>query len=493
MNAKSAQPKGLYYLFFTELWERFGFYTVQTLLVLYLSKALHYSDDKAYLVYGTFSSMIYLTPVIGGYLADKILGFQKAVILGGLLYILGYVFTSIPSGELLFFIGLGILIVSNGFFKANVSSLLGELYGPNDPRREGGFTIFYMGINIGGLIPPLITGYIATVYGWHAGFSVAIVGLVIGVITFIVGRSKFKKAGLVPASSPLLKKTKKTPITWMFIFGTAIAIALFYFLFQVPRDANLILVGATIIFTATILYLLFKEKKDARNKMLACLILILISVGFWALYVQTFTSMMLFADRNMSKEFLGFTIDAQFTQFFNPFFIILLSPIFSRLWLKLDENRINPSIPSKFTLGIFFMAIGFLVLGYGTRYFSNDGVTSPWWLVSAYFLETCGELLLSPIGLAMVTRLSPRHLRGMMMGMWFLILSVAFALGGGLATFSSIAKGTSTQAASDIYAHAFQIFGYIGLAMTVVALLCIPYLKRLISHQKDMSAEVKIR
>ena len=492
MHAKSAQPKGLYYLFFTELWERFGFYTVQTLLVLYLSKALHYSDDKAYLIYGTFSSMIYLTPVIGGYLADKVLGFQKAVVLGGLLYILGYIFTSIPSTELLFFIGLGILIVSNGFFKANVSSLLGELYGPNDPRREGGFTIFYMGINIGGLIPPLITGYIATVYGWHAGFSVAIVGLIIGVITFIVGRSKFKKAGLMPASSPLLKARKKTPVTWMFIIGTIIAIGLFYLLFQVPRDSNLILVGATIIFTVIMVYLLFKEKKDARNKMLACLILILISVGFWSLYVQTFTSMMLFADRNMSKDFLGFTIDAQFTQFFNPFFIILLSPFFSRLWLKLDENRINPSIPSKFTLGFFY---GPGILSAGLR----DQIFQPRWrdltLVAsdAYFLETCGELLLSPIGLAMVTRLSPRHLRGMMMGMWFLILSVSFALGGGLATLSSVAKGDRHAGSQRHLRACVPNFRLYWAWMTLVALLCVPYLKRLISHQKDTTADVEVR
>lgn len=279
----------------------------------------------------------------------------------------------------------------------------------------------------------------------------------------------------------------------MFVGFTVLAIALFYGLFQVPKEANLILVGATLIFTVTIIYLLFKEKKDARNKMLACLILILISVGFWSLYVQTYTSMMLFADRSMSKDFLGFTIDAQFTQFFNPFFIILLSPFFSRLWLKLDEKRLNPTIPSKFTLGIFMMSLGFILLGYGTRYFNHDGITSPWWLVGAYFMETCGELLLSPIGLAMVTRLSPRHLRGMMMGMWFLILSVSFALGGGLATLSSVSKGASALAASATYAHAFQIFGYIGLVMTLISLLCVPYLKRLISHEKDHSADVKIR
>lgn len=229
-----------------------------------------------------------------------------------------------------------------------------------------------------------------------------------------------------------------------------------------------------------VIYFLIKEKKVQRNKMIACLILILISIGFWALYNQTFTSLMLYADRNMGKEFLGITIDAEFTQFFNPFFIVLLSPVLSRLWIWLDRKQSNPSTPMKFSMGVLMMALGFFVLGIGGQYFNVSGDTSPWWLVGSYFLQTIGELLLSPIGLAMITTLSPKHLVGMMMGVWFLTQSAAFAIGGGLATFASIPEKTSPVEALKIYDHAFIIYGLISLVLSFAGMLLVPYLKRLI-------------
>ena len=420
LERNQSQPKGLYLLFFTELWERFGFYMVQTILVLYMSKGLGYTDGGAYLLYGAFTSMLFLTPVVGGYIADRLIGFSQSIIIGGLLFILGYGIMAFESEKALF-LGLSIVIIANGFFKPNVSSLVGELYHTGDPRRDGGFTIFYMGINLGALMPPLFAGAIVSAYSWSFGFSIASLGMAISLLTFVFGKKKLGPIGGMPTVSPLHKSKVMKTIFYLGLFSAiCLLILLFQILFHYPKEADIILIFASIAIFMAVLFFLFKESPHQRKRLFACLILILISVGFWAFYNQTFTSLMLFADRNMSKQFLGFTIDAEFTQFFNPFFIILLSPILSRLWIRLDAKGLDPSTPTKFSLGILFMAIGFLVLGAGTRYFSVDGEASPWWLVTSYFLETVGELLLSPIGLAMVTKLSPRHLVGMMMGVWFL-------------------------------------------------------------------------
>lgn len=476
---KDKQPRGLYLLFFTELWERFGFYTLQTIIILYMTKALFMTDDHAYLLYGTFSSMLYLTPVLGGFIADKYLGFQRSIIIGGVLLTLGYILTALPSNEW-FFLGLSVIIVANGLFKPNVSGILGDLYRPNDARRDGGFTLFYMGINIGSLLPPLITGYLISKYGWHSGFLLAAIGMAIGLVTFIAGKARLRSAGGLPASSPLHFRGQPLKFYTLFYIAIAVCIGAMLILFRFPSETTLILSIASIITLIFVVFFLIKEKPEQRNKMIACLILILISVGFWAIYNQTFTSLMLYADRNMDKQFLGFTIDAEFTQFFNPFFIVLLSPFLSRLWISLNRKNKNPSTPTKFSFGVLFMALGFFFLGFGGMYFSQNGETSSWWIVGSYFLQTIGELLLSPVGLAMVTTLSPKHLVGMMMGVWFLTQAAAFAIGGGLATLSSVPAKTPAVTSLPVYDKAFFIYGGLSLALAIISFLLIPYLKKLI-------------
>jgi len=476
------QPKGLYPLFFTELWERFGFYTVQTILVLYMSHGMGLSDTQSYLLYGAFSSMLYLTPVIGGYLADRFIGFRQAIILGAILFIVGYGVMAIRSPQALF-LGMSIVVVGNGLFKPNVSSIVGDLYTADDPRREGGFTLFYMGINIGSLIPPLFAGPLVDHFGWNWGFLVASVGVFVGLGTFLGYKSLLGRKGEMPAISPLHQGKKGIFYTLLGI-GILAAIGIFHILFMFPARSDYILIGASVGIIAGVLFYLFKERKEQQRKLLACLILILISVGFWAVYVQTFTSLMLFADRNMGHRLLGLPIDAEFTQFFNPFFIILLSPFLSRFWVWLDERGQNPSTPAKFTYGLFFMALGFLVLGLGVKMFNADGVSSPWWLALSYFLQTMGELVLSPIGLAMITRLAPHHLVGMMMGVWFLTQSAAFAIGGGLATWASVPEGTSVVEALGIYSNAFVYFGLLSLALAGVSLCLVPFVKNLISTER---------
>lgn len=475
------QPRGLYLLFFTELWERFGFYMVQTILILYLTKGLLYTDDSAYLLYGAFSSMLYLTPVLGGYIADRFIGFRTAIFIGAFLFLIGYALMAIPDKRALF-MGLSFVILGNGFFKPNVSSIVGDLYGRDDPRRDGGFTLFYMGINLGSLLPPLFAGALVAAYSYGAGFGAAAIGMIVSVITFLVGKGRLEHAGGMPSISPLHRSPKiKTLFYLLFWTGIAVTIGVLHLLLFHPKETNLILILASVAIIAAVLFYLFKELPEQRRKMVACLILIAISIGFWAVYNQTFTSLMLFADRNMSKELLGITIDAEFTQFFNPFFIIVLSPILSQFWTK-----VNFSTPLKFSLGVLFMAVGFFALATGVLLFHPDGYASPWWLVLSYFLQTIGELLISPIGLAMVTRLSPPHLVGMMMGVWFLTQSAAFAIGGGLATLSDVPDGASKFASLEIYAHAFLVYGGISLTLAVVSFLLIPFLNRLIWSGKSV-------
>ncbi len=480
------QPKGLYRLFFTELWERFGFYTVQTILVLYMSQGLHYGDQRAYLLYGAFSSMLFLTPVIGGYLADRFMGFRRTILWGALFFMAGYGIMAIP-GEKFLFLGMAIVIVGNGLFKPNVSSIVGDLYAPGDPRRDGGFTLFYMGINIGGLLPPLFVGALVAAYSWGSGFFLAALGMVVALCTFLPAKKTLQAAdvGRMPQHSPLHRgPAYRTKFYSLLVAGIIATVVVLQLLFMHPDKANIILITASVLVIGYVLVKMFKEPLVQRHKLLACLILIVISMGFWAVYVQTFTSMMLFASRNMSKEFLGFTINAEFTQFFNPFFIILLSPFLSNLWVKLEEKKCNPNIPTKFSIAILFMAFGYLLLGVGARWFSPDGITSPWWLVATYLSQTLGELFISPIGLSMVTRLAPRHLTGLMMGVWFLTYAAAFAIGGSLATLADVPKGTPSLVSLPIYTHAFFVYGGLSLVLAAVSFLLAPYLQRLI-HPRE--------
>jgi POT family proton-dependent oligopeptide transporter len=286
--------------------------------------------------------------------------------------------------------------------------------------------------------------------------------------------------------SPLYHSSKqKTLFYFLLGLGILAAIGLLHILFLFPTATDLFLIFASIGILVIVLSFLFKERKEQRHKLIACLILIVISIGFWAVYTQTFTSLMLFADRNMEKRWLGIPIDAEFMQFFNPFFIILLGPLLSRFWVWLERRGKNPSTPAKFTYGLFFLSLGFLFLATGTTFFNTNGITSPWWLVGSYFLQTIGELALSPIGLAMITRLAPHHLVGMMMGVWFLTQSAAFAIGGTLATWASAPKDALPTQTIGIYSSAFYYYGLLTLLLAVISYLLIPSVKTLIGPLKE--------
>jgi POT family proton-dependent oligopeptide transporter len=476
------QPRGLYLLFFTELWERFGFYTLQTILMLYMTKALLMPEHKANTLYATFNSLLYLTPTIGGYIADRFLGSQRAVMFGGVLFIIAYYITALPD-QTSFFFGLSLLICANGLFKPNVSSLVGELYHKNDPRRDGGFTLFYMGINIGSLIPPLITTIIITTYGWHAVFLLAAIGMTIGQVIFLIGKKCLGTAGMAPHIRHTSEPSYR--VYAFIIAGMVACVALCNVAFKYPDITNYLIEITTVIIFCVTFFFLLKEPLVQRKRMIASLILIVISIGFWSLYNQTFTSLMLFADRNMSKKMLGMTISAETTQFFNPFFILLLGLIFSHLWTKLDRYGLNPSVQLKFALGVSFMSAGFLLLAFGTSFYSHDGMASPWWLVFSYLLQTTGELLLSPIGLTMITVLSPKHLVGMMMGVWFSSTAVSFTIGGILANIAAIPANTPLVSSLAIYSHAFTLYALIAFVIALISFALLPLLKRMINAEAE--------
>lgn len=474
------QPKGLVLLFFTELWERFGYYTLQTVFVLYVSHALHFSDEKAYLLLGAFSALQYITPVIGGHLADFYLGFQRTILIGGSLLALGYLILVLPQLKFFLF-GLCILILGNGFFKPNVSSIVGTLYGKDDPKRDSGFTLFYMGINIGSLIPPLFLGPLVKSYGWGSAFLLATLGMLISTILFWWGRKYLKGRGDIPEHSFLHDKQKRAQFNMLLGFGLLITIFICALFLHLASYSNILLIIASILIVLWILRIILCLEGREQQRMLVALILVVISIGFWAIYVQSWSSLMLFADRNMSHNFIGLNIDAEFTQAFNPFFIIVLSPLLSLLWPRLYKSGLNPSYPLKFALAIFAMGAGFLLLAVGIKWFSHNGLSSPWWLVWSYFLQTLGELVLSPIGLAMITVLTPQKYVGMMMGIWFLALSAAFAVGSELATIADVPKQASILVSQHIYTKAFFDFAYLGFALSLIVLIITPKLKRMLT------------
>ncbi len=477
------QPKGLYTLFFTEMWERFGFYTLQAIIVLYLTKQLLFSDHKANMLYAAFSSLLFATPVIGGFLADRFLGFRRAIILGGVLLLAGYILIALP-GEQLFYLGLSVLICGSGLLKPNISGIVGRLYVENDPRREPGFTIFYMGINIGSLLPPLIAGSLVAVYGWHAGFSLAAIGMAIGLFVFIVRGRSIRHLGEPPKQSYLNKSGfSRLCFNLTLVMGICVAIVIFYIAMLFPEKTDIMVELFTVVVVVVVAVYLFKQTLW-RNRMLACLILILISIGFWALYAQTFSSLMLFSERNLNRTIFGIHFKTEVIQSFNPMFIILLSPIFSQLWFKLGRRNKNPGVPLKFSLGILFMCAGFALLYFATGYFSKDGMVSTWWLIASFLLQTIGELLLSPIGLSMITTLCPANLVGMMMGVWFFAFASAFALGGFLATLADVPAGVSRIISLTIYHNAYFIFALFCFILAVGSLILMPFLNRLIASDK---------
>lgn len=468
----SAQPKALPYLFLTEMWERYGFYVVQGLLILYMTQFFGFSDNKSYTIMGVFTALVYISPLIGGYLANNILGYRTAIIWGGFLLIIGYALMALPIAHIMLYPALATIIVGNGLFKPNISSLLGTQYKPNDTRRDTGFTLFYIGINIGTLIAGFSSGYIREYFGWHVGFAFASVGLMIGLITFHIGKQHIKGNHDAPDLPTGFKQ--------QFILYTILAIIGLSFLLKIHALASFLLPGIGVILLVALIYLTMQQAPEYRQRMLILNTLIISSVVFWMLFLQMFYSANLFIERLVNKDVFGFHLTTTVFYASESVFVILLGPLFAWSWHSLGKNERNPSPLFKFILGILFAGLGFFVLGLGT-YFPNDaGLVNPLWVFGAYLLITIGELLLSPIGLSAVTSLAPPRLTGLMMGVWFVATGFGGMFAGYIAQLSSIPQTADTTSAKlAIYRYAFMDYSHFAFLMVIALFFVSLVLRRL--------------
>ena len=414
-------PHSLTTLFFTEMWERFSYYGMRALLVLYLVNSQNYSESDALHIYAVYTGLVYLTPLIGGYLADRFLGSQKAIFIGGLTMMIGHFLMAFPN---FLYLAIGMLIIGNGYFKPNISSLLGRLYKPDDVRRDSGFSIFYVGINLGAFLAPLIVGYVGETINWHYGFAIAGFGMLAGLIQFYIGQNKIIKEDISSQSKKL------NPADWGIItLVSLINLPLILVILELNQIINDFFFEILTILIILIFFYFITKKKQLLTvkkdiKRIAYIgILSIFVIFFWVGFEQAGGSLTLFANNSVDRNFLGFVIPASFFQSINPLIIILIGPMIANFWLSVDrsKNKINTS--QKMGLGLLLLASGFFLIMLVNN--SSETSISLWWLVGVYFLHTMGELCLSPIGLSMVSKVSPKKIASLMMGFWFLSSAVA--------------------------------------------------------------------
>jgi POT family proton-dependent oligopeptide transporter len=424
----AGHPKGLSTLFFTEMWERFSYYGMRAILLLFMVAppsvgGLGFDTAKATGIYGLYTGSVYFTTIPGGWIADRLLGLRRAVLVGAIFIALGHycLFGAGTTG--IFFVGLGLIILGTGLLKANVSSIVGQLYGEDDPRRDAGFSLFYMGINLGAFISPLVCGWLAQRIGWHWGFGAAALGMTLGLTQYVLGWRRLGNAGLL-AQPPV-----HAGALWAKVIGV-IAVSGFGLWALWPYKDYVVLVG-----TAGLFIWLLKTGAAStleRRRIGAIIVLFVFAVLFWAGFEQAGSSLTLFADQNSHNALLGWEFPSSWYQSVEPIFVVAFAPVFAWLWLRL--GRREPSSPAKFAWGLALLGLGFLVVTVGAwLYDRHQTKVSPWWLIVLYLLHAFGELSLSPVGLSTVTKLAPARIVGLMMGVWFLALSLGNFIGGRIA------------------------------------------------------------
>ena len=431
-------PKGLFVCFATEMWERFSYYGMRALLILYLTKHWEFTDATSYLIYGAYTSLVYIMPVFGGMLADQILGSKKAVTYGAILLVFGHLGMTVESNEQIFYLSLALIVSGVGFLKPNISTMVGALYEEGDPRRDSGFTIFYMGINIGAFTATLLCGYLGEQVGWAYGFGAAGIGMLFGLIIFLWGQKYLEGLAEPPSNKYLQKMNGISYESWAYISGIFMVLVT-WFLVQNSQLVGQLLGGFGAIFIgAWLLYALFRCAPDERDRLIVVGILILFSLIFWALFEQAGSSLNILTDRGVNRVIFGWEVPASMFQSLNAGFIFTIAPLFAMLWIALAKRNMEPSTPIKFSIGIIFVGLGFLALVYVMR--SSEGLqTGVFWIILIYLLHTLGELCLSPVGLSSVTKLSPQRIVGFMMGMWF------FASAAGNYVAGLIARATASD------------------------------------------------
>ncbi len=471
---KKIHPRALFVLFFAEMWERFSYYGMRTLLTLYMVKVLFESlgagaEAKALIIYGSYTSMVYLFPVIGGLIADKFFGFRKAILFGGVLMSLGHFLLAVmgmvdETNQIMFFLSLALIIVGNGYFKPNISSFLGKFYTEKVELKDSAFNIFYMGINVGALLSTMTCGYIGEKVSWHLGFGLAGVGMLLGLLVFWANLKHLEGKGVVPN-----EENDTTPVFAGMSINRTIVVAS---LLSIPLFATLLNYSEVLKYSLLVVGLGmfgwlvaagFREKeKSTGQRLWVVVVLGLFNILFWALFEQAGGSLTIFADKFVNREVLGTEVPASMLQSFNAFFIIILAPVFAWLWKRLGEMKAEPNTPIKFAMGLAQLAIGFGIIYWAATTLQEGENVALIWVAVMYLFHTTGELSLSPIGLSMVTKMSPDRQVGFVMGVWFLSFSLANFLGGMIGSWTAshdLPENATFTEQLDIYSSAYLDWG----------------------------------
>ncbi|MFT4058835.1 MAG: oligopeptide:H+ symporter [Legionella sp.] len=474
-NLFRQQPRAFHMIFLLELWERFGFYTVQGILALFFIRYLGYNDTESYYTFGAFSALVYGMVVIGGYLGDKVLGTKRTIVLGLIVLALGY-FSLAMTDKGHVFLALALICVGNGLFKANPSNLLAKCYAPNDQRLHEGFTLYYMAINLGSMIALFAGPAIATRYGYSYAYLMSSIGLLIGLVNYWLQRR------YVAHVDTRADQNKLSVIHWIVVvIGIYLCtVGAAYLLQNVMLAKNLlwVIVGVVLIYYA---YLAQKESKLVILRMLVAIVLMIEGVSFFTLYQQMPTSLNLFAVNNVIPVLLGIPIDAQSFQALNPIWIVLMSPVLAYIYAHLNRKGVSFAIPYKFALGMTMCALSFLILYFARFFYIGNGMVSSWWLIASYLFQSLGELMVSALGVAMVAELVPAQIAGFVMGMWFLTSAVAGFVGAMVASFTALPENIKPGIESlMIYTKVFAYIGLITLSIALIMWLFAPCLSRYI-------------
>ena len=478
----AGHPKGLFVLFFAEMWERFSYYGMRALLIFYLTQHWMFSDERASVIYGGYTALVYIAPVLGGYLADRYLGQRKAVAFGAVLLTFGHFFMAFEGsgGEgdatiNIFWLALAFIIVGSGFLKANISVIVGQLYSRTDVRRDGAYTIFYMGINVGAAVGTILAGWLGQTYGWAYGFGAAGFGMLLGLVVFVVFKPLLQGKGESSVPEKLAAPFMGMKFEWFLYLIGLIAVVVTWWLVQNQAIVGTILGIFGAILVGYVILAAIRIGGHDRDRIFAAIFLIIGSILFWALFEQAGSSLNLFTDRHVDRA----GVEASIFQSINPIYIIMLAPLFAAAWTWLARKGLEPSAPAKFGLAIIQLRGGFLVLVFGANSVGLENLTPVIFIFLIYLLHTTGELCLSPVGLSAMNRLAPAHMASLIMGTWF------FASATGNFAAGLIAAATGSEAASgegagkETVLAVYSQIGWIAVGVGVVVLIISPLVKKL--------------
>ena len=475
-------PKGLFVLFFAEMWERFSYYGMRALLIFYLAKHWLFSDEKSGVIYGAYTALVYITPVLGGYLADRYLGQRKAVTYGAVLLTFGHFLMGFEgSGGQdaaslnIFWLALAFIIVGSGFLKANISVIVGQLYPRTDVRRDGAYTIFYMGINLGAALGALLCGYLGETFGWSYGFGAAGVGMLLGLIVFIVFKPLLLGRGEPLNPEALNKTVLGIKLEWLLYLVGLVAVVVCWWLVQNQAVVGSLLGAAGAILVGYVLWTAVRKlEPHDRDRIFAAMFLIIGSILFWALFEQAGSSLNLFTDRHVDRS----GVPASVFQSLNAIYIVLLAPLFAWLWTTLGRKGLEPSAPAKFGLGIVQLGIGFLVLVAGSAA-AGDSMVPVLFIFLIYLFHTTGELCLSPVGLSAMNRLAPAHLASLIMGTWFFASATGNFVAGLISAATGSEAASGEGAGREVVMAVYSQIGWIAIGVGIAVVVISPFIKKL--------------